>query len=56
MNYLHKKFKTYEEGLKAFIEWRRGMFPHDWTKEDKEYAEQDFQHYWNEENLEKILW
>ena len=51
MNYLHNKYKTYEEGLEDFKDWRRGFFP-DWDERDEQAAERTFAEIWNREDFD----
>ena len=53
MNYLHKKYKTFEQGLKEYVTWKKGFFPANWDKEDEEHAEANFNRFWNMENLKE---
>lgn len=52
MNYLHKKYSTYAEGLKEFKKWRKSFFPHDWDEVSEEQAESVFEELWNRENFD----
>ncbi len=49
MNELRKEFKTFEEGLEAFLDWKRAQY-HDMggmTKEEEERLTESFKNWWN---------
>ena len=52
-NYLHRKYKTYEQGLQEYVKWRRSFFPNDWDEEDEALARSVFRSYWNRESLKE---
>ena len=60
MNFLKEKFKSYEEGLEDFLEWKTGWLEPADRADEKYYQEclkrweKDFERYWNMENLEAI--
>lgn len=58
MNALRNKFKSYEEGLKAWLEANEAIYGEPclgpWTKEDEEMATEEFQQMWNDPNLTEL--
>ena len=58
MNVLRNKFKSYEEGLNAWLEANEAIYGErplgPWTKGDEEIATERFQELWNAPELTEM--
>jgi hypothetical protein len=58
MNALRHKYKSYEEGLKAWLEANEAIYSEPsmggWSKEDEETLTVAFQEMWNDPNLTEL--
>ena len=58
MNALRSKYKTYEEGLKAWLEANEAIYNEPsmggWSEKDKERLTNSFQQMWNDPTLDHL--
>ena len=58
MNALKKKYKSYEEGLQAWLEANKAIYCEPsmggWSKKDEEMATEEFQKMWNDPELTEL--
>ena len=58
MNALRKKYKSYEEGLKAWLDANEAIYSEPclgpWTEKDEAMATEAFQEMWNDPNLTEL--